>query len=140
MENFQKNLEKYAELVVKVALNIKNGQKLHIKAALENADFVRQITKLAYEQGAKKVYTDFYDPLIQRITYEMAPEEGLADFPDWQVERFDELIDEGGALLNVYALDPDLLKGVDAKRIAHFQKSFRKQIGTFPGSAIQRSH
>lgn len=131
MKNFQKNLEKYAELVVKVALNIQKGQKLHINSSIENADFVRLITKMAYEEGAKKVQTELYDPLIQRITYEMAPEEGLADFPDWNVKMFDELIDEGGALLNVYALDPDLLKGVDANRIAISRKAAGKKLGRF---------
>lgn len=131
MENFQNNLEKYAELVVKVALNIQKGQKLHINCAIENADFARLITEKAYKVGAKKVSTDFYDPMNQRLTYEMAPEEGLANFPDWQVKRFDELIDEGGALLNIYALDPDLLNGVDADRIAISRKASASKLGRF---------
>lgn len=131
MEDFQKSLEKYAELVVKVALNIQKGQKLHINAAIENADFVQNITRKAYQAGAKKVYTDLYDPMIQRITYEEAPEEGLAEFPDWRVKMFDELIDEGGALLNVAALDPDLLNGIDPERIAISRKASGNALGRF---------
>ncbi|HET7658446.1 MAG TPA: aminopeptidase [Bacillales bacterium] len=131
MENFQKNLEKYAELVVKVALNIQKGQKLHINAAIENADFVRIITEKAYKAGAKKVHAELYDPMMQRLTYELAPEEGLAEYPDWNVKMFDELIDEGGALLNVYALDPDLLKGIDADRVATARKAAGSKLGRF---------
>jgi aminopeptidase len=131
LENFQKNLEKYAELTVKVALNIQKGQKLHINAAIENADFVEIITRKAYRAGAKKVYTNLYDPIIQRITYEEAPEEGLAEFPQWKVDSFNELIDEGGAFLEVAALDPDLLKGVDSERIAISRKASGKAMQRF---------
>lgn len=45
MELFQTKLEKYAELAVKVGVNIQKGQTLVINAGLEAADFVRLITK-----------------------------------------------------------------------------------------------
>lgn len=131
MENFQENLEKYAELVVKVALNIQEGQKLRINADIENADFVRIITRKAYQAGAKKVYTNLTDPMIQRITYEEAPEEGLAEFPQWQVQAYDELIDEEGAILVIAASDPDLMKGIDPKRLAISQKATGKKMERF---------
>lgn len=131
MKDFEEKLEKYAELVVKVALNIQKGQKLRINAAIENADFVRKVTQKAYRAGAKKVYTNLYDPMIQRITYEQAPEEGLAEFPDWQVKMYDELIDEGGALLEIAALDPDLLKGVNPERIAIGRKASGNALTRF---------
>ncbi|HET7615674.1 MAG TPA: aminopeptidase, partial [Bacillales bacterium] len=77
------------------------------------------------------VYTNLYDPIIQRITYEEAPEEGLAEFPQWKVDSFNELIDEGGAFLEVAALDPDLLKGVDSERIAISRKASGKAMQRF---------
>ncbi|HET7628590.1 MAG TPA: aminopeptidase [Bacillales bacterium] len=126
MDHFETNLEKYAELVVKVALNIQEGQKLYINASIENADFVQSITRKAYRAGAKKVYPNLYDPMIRRITYEEAPKDGLAEFPQWRIDCFNELIDEGGAFLEVAALDPELLKGVDADRISIARKAEAK--------------
>ncbi|HEX7063919.1 MAG TPA: aminopeptidase [Bacillales bacterium] len=131
MENFESKLEKYAELLVKVALNIQDGQKLRINAAIENADFVRKITRKAYQAGAKKVYANLYDPMIKRITFEEAPEEGLGEFPQWEVQAYQELIDEGGALLEIAALDPDLLNGIDPERIAISRKAAGKVMGRF---------
>lgn len=131
MEDFEKQLEKYAELTVKVALNIQKGQKLRINADIENADFVRLITRKAYQVGAKKVYAHLSDPMIQRITYEEAPEEGLAEFPDWQVQAYDELIDDDGAILVIAASDPDLMKGIDPKRMAISQKAAGKKMERF---------
>ena len=45
MSNFQKNLEKYAELAVKVGVNIQKGQTLVVNTMLEGAELVRLITK-----------------------------------------------------------------------------------------------
>lgn len=118
MISFQKSLEKYAEITVKVALNIQKGQKLRITADIEHAYFVEMITRKAYDAGAKKVYTDFNDPIIQRIKYEKAPEEGLKEFPHWQIDMMDEIVEERGAFLKIYTPDPDLLKGIDPERIS----------------------
>ena len=55
MEQFERNIEKYAELAVKVGVNIQKGQVLNINADISSADFVREIAKKAYEAGAKSV-------------------------------------------------------------------------------------
>ena len=46
MENqeFEKMLEKYADVVVKVGLNLRKGQKLSIRAIIEDAPFIRKVT------------------------------------------------------------------------------------------------
>ncbi|QKY69358.1 aminopeptidase [Lentibacillus sp. CBA3610] len=131
MKSFQKKLEEYADLTIKVALNIQEGQKLRISADIENADFVELVTRKAYEAGAKKVYTDFNDPIIQRITYEKAPEEGLVEISDWQVNMFEEIVDEGGAFLKVYAPDPDFLEGIDPERIALNRRAIGKALNRY---------
>ncbi|HLR03243.1 MAG TPA: aminopeptidase [Virgibacillus sp.] len=128
MKGFQDRLEEYAELAVKVALNIQKGQKLYINADIEHAYFVEIIARKAYEVGAVKVYTDFFDPSIERLTYEKAPEEGLADYPDWKINMLEEMVDEGGALLNIYAPDPELLKDIDPERIALSRKAAGKAM------------
>jgi len=40
MKNFQKNLEKYAELAIKTGVNLQKNQELLIMAPIETADFV----------------------------------------------------------------------------------------------------
>ena len=60
---FEKNLEKYAEVILKVGLNLQPGQRLLIGGATssydgvsyENAQLVRIITKKAYQMGARLV-------------------------------------------------------------------------------------
>lgn len=45
MKNFTEKLEKYAELAVKVGVNIQQGQTLVIKTTLDAAVLVRLIAK-----------------------------------------------------------------------------------------------
>ncbi len=60
---FEKYLEKYAEVIVKVGLNLQPEQRLLIGAprqsaygvSIEIAPLVRLITKKAYQSGAKLV-------------------------------------------------------------------------------------
>ena len=54
MENFNILLEKYANLCIKVGINIQKDQPLVINAPVEGAEFVRLLAKHAYEAGPKK--------------------------------------------------------------------------------------
>ena len=48
----QKNLEKYAKLLVRNGLNIQKDQLLVVNAPIEAAEFVRIVAKQAYDEGA----------------------------------------------------------------------------------------
>ena len=52
----QKQLENYAELAVKVGVNLQKGQELVVSIPVECAEFARMVTKSAYEAGAKRVW------------------------------------------------------------------------------------
>lgn len=120
---FNNNLTKYAELAVKVGVNIQKGQYLYIAASTDAVDFVRLVTKVAYEVGAKQVFVDFTDDLVGRYRYELAPEDSFDFFPPWKVQEREWLAEQGAAFMSIVSQDPDLLKGIDPKRIAAFQKA-----------------
>lgn len=118
MERFQEQLEKYAELVVKMGINVQPGQILVVNATLEEASFVRKVVKKAYEVGAKDVYVDWADDEIRRIRLQDAPFESLKEVPTWKVRGFEQWAEEGAAFLNIYAPNPELLNEVDSERFA----------------------
>jgi len=126
MTTFEQKLEKYAELGVKVGVNIQQGQTLMINAPISTADLVRKISKKAYETGAKHVYVEWYDDELTRIKYDLAPAEAFREYPMWKVRGYEELAEQGAAFLHVVASNPDLLKGVDPERIAAFNKAAGK--------------
>ena len=53
-------------------------------------------------------------------------EETFNEFPKWISDQYVNIAKNGGAFLTIYAQDPDLLKDVDPKRVANFQKLLLK--------------
>lgn len=128
---FQQNLEEYAELVVKVGLNIQKGQPLLINTTTDTIDFTRLIVKKAYEAGAKRVEVNYTDEVNARLFYDMAPDEAFHEVPKWVVAQRDELIENKGALLWIDADNPDLLEGVAIDRISNYQKASGKALENY---------
>lgn len=121
--DFNKSLEKYAELAIKVGINIQPNQTLLIRTPIECADFVRHAVKCAYKNGAKDVFVEWSDEQCSLARYLYAPDEVFNEFPRWVSDQYVDIAKEGGAFLSIHAADPDLLKDVDPKRIANYQKA-----------------
>ncbi|WP_341300762.1 aminopeptidase [Lysinibacillus sp. FSL H8-0500] len=117
MKNFEDRLDKYAELVIKVGINIQQGQILVISASITAADFVRKVCRYAYLNGAHYVYVKWNDEKLLRLECELMSEQGLEYTPDWLVKGYEEMANEGAAFL--YILSPHLqdIKGIDPARL-----------------------
>lgn len=131
MSDFQKNLEKYAELAVKVGVNIQKGQTLVVNSMLDGAELVRLITKKAYEAGAKNVIVNFSDDTINRLKFEYADDDVFKEYPKHRAAEQNELAENGAAYLSVISSSPDLLKGIDPQRIANNQKASGQALSKF---------
>ncbi|MBA4543586.1 aminopeptidase [Thermoactinomyces daqus] len=110
-------LEKYAELAVRIGVNIQKGQTLYISAALEAAPFVRKITEVAYNDGAKNVVVDWFDDEVNRIRLLHAPEESLSNIRKGKLEDLRKDLENGAAMLTIHSPKPDYFHGVETKRI-----------------------
>ncbi|MFD3156590.1 aminopeptidase [Haloimpatiens sp. FM7330] len=123
MKNFSKLLEKYAELTIKIGVNIQNNQTLVINSPIECADFTRLLAKCAYNVGAKNVHVEWYDEQLLLIKYLNAPDETFKEFPKWKADQYEQLAKEGAAFVSIAASNPELLKDVDPKKIADSRKA-----------------
>ncbi len=120
---FEEKLEQFAELAVRVGVNIQKGQYLLINTSTDTLDFTRIVVKKAYEAGAGRVQVNLTDPEITRAFYESGAEEEFSKFPKWTVAQRHELIERKGALLWIDAEDPDLLAGISSSRISAQEKA-----------------
>ena len=118
---FEEKLQAYAELAVKVGVNIQPGQYLLVNTSVDALDFARLVVKEAYKAGAGRVHVNFSDDELDRAYFEHASDEEFNRFPEWVVKMRDELIERKGALLWIDA-DPDKLTGIPADRLATHQK------------------
>ncbi|MDR6879103.1 aminopeptidase [Bacillus sp. 3255] len=120
---FATNLEKYAELIVHVGLNIQPGQTLWVNAPILQPELVRLISRKAYDAGAKHVHIEWQDEICTQIKYKHAPDDSFNEYPAWRAQALNELADKGGAYLWIDADDPELLKDADPARIAAYSKA-----------------
>ena len=123
MKNFNDMLNEYAELCVKVGINLQKGQPLVINAPIEGAEFVRLVARHAYELGAKQVHVNWNDEVLSKMKYENAPMEVFENFPKWYADGLEEFAEDGAGFLSIYSEDPELLKEIDPKKIAANNKS-----------------
>ncbi|WP_421378584.1 aminopeptidase [Bacillus salacetis] len=123
MASKETKLERYADLLIRVGINLQEGQTLLINAPVTEADFVAQLTEKAYDAGAKNVLVDYSDENLTRLKMEKAPEEGLKDVPLWKAKGLVEMAKNNAAVLNLTSPNPTLLKGIDAKRVAVANKA-----------------
>ena len=96
---FEDKLAQYAELAVKVGVNIQPGQYLLVNTSVDALDFARVVVKKAYEAGAGRVHVQLPDDVFTRQFYENASEEEITNYPKWAALQRDELIEKKGALL-----------------------------------------
>ena len=123
MTDFQQQLMNYADLAVRVGVNIQQGQTLVVNAPITSAEFVRMIVKKAYDAGAKLVKVNWSDEIVTRLQYELAADEIFSQPPTWYAGEIIELVENGAAVLSVLAENPDLLSGISQDRIATAQKT-----------------
>ncbi len=114
----QKNLQKYAQLLVRKGINIQKDQLLVVNATVEMSAFVQEVAKAAYEAGAKNVHVEYRDDALTLIKYQMAPLETFGEAFQWRADGFEQMAKDGGAFLSLVGTDPDLLKGVDSEKVS----------------------
>ncbi|CQR56095.1 aminopeptidase [Paenibacillus riograndensis] len=123
MPQLQAQLSKYADLAVRIGVNVQPGQTLIVSAPISAAEFVRLITAKAYAIGASQVKVNWSDEFITRQLFEHAAPEVFTKPPTWFAGEITEFAENGAAFLHVIAEDPDALKGIDSERIANYQKT-----------------
>ena len=133
-ENHQALLQKYAETIVKVGLNLRKGQRLFINTWASRGvtpagrALVHEVTKAAYKAGAKYVEAIWGDEEMLRIRLQHAPADSFDEYPTHIVDAALSMIKNGDAYLSITANDPDAFSGMDTERIAAMQKVHLKHV------------
>ncbi|MED1793321.1 aminopeptidase [Brevibacillus nitrificans] len=118
MNSFEQQLHKYAELVLKVGVNLQPGQVLYLGAPLECAEFARIIVRKAYEAGATYVQVAWDDDAVTRARFDYASDESFHYYPKWIATSMEQLAETGGALLQIDVPNPELYAGIDTAKVS----------------------
>ena len=129
-------IEKYVELILKVGLKIKNGDKLVVRCPIEARDFAVECTRKAYELGAGEVVVDYRDQLISRLKYENESLDVLTDIPKHKVDKENYYMEKKAKYLSVTGSDPDAFKGVDAEKLFKSNLANSKALRDFSAKML----
>ena len=117
-------LDKYAELMIRVGLNLQPGQKLLIKGPLDKmgtplttVPLVRAIVKKAYQAQAKLVDVMWHDDDIELIRLQHAPKDSFGEYPNWRADAWHNISSKADAAIFIYGSDPSMLEGQDPEHI-----------------------
>ena len=131
-------LETYGDLAVRVALNLRPGQRLMIigplvngGVSLEAAPLVRAVAASAYRAGAELVEPVWGDEPVLLSRFRHARRESLTAVSQWLPRALVDHVTGGGAVLSIYANDPDLLAGQPAEVVGALQQAVSREVVPF---------
>ena len=126
--NFEEKLQKYAELIVKVGVNVQPGQEVVLYINVDQQPLAHLIVKEAYKAGAGKVMIKWSDTFAQRKFLEHASDEFLENVPEFAKEEAQYIANHRCCRISVMSEDPGAFGGIDQKRVAAYQSANGKAL------------
>lgn len=119
----QKTCKKYAQLITKVGVNIQKGQDVKIMASPNTAQLVEYIVEEAYKLKARKVFVEFTDERITKLGYKYQSQATLNKVEEYEIEKMKYSVDTLPCEIHIMDGDPDIMKGINAKKVANARKA-----------------
>lgn len=135
--NYQDKLQQYAELLVKVGMNIQPKQPVFIRSSVDATELTHLIVEESYKAGASDVRVVYSDPTLKCLKFEYEPVEHFetTEIKDFDVEERMNYANRGAANLALLTEDPDLLNGIDAEKLKAYQTKYAQSFkGYMEGS------
>ena len=111
-------MQKYAELIVKCGLNVKEGQEVIIRCGLDQPEFVKMCVEECYKSGASLVKVEWSYMPITKLHYDYRSLETLSEFTGVDKAEWERRVEKLSCLLWIDSDDPDGLNGTDSEKIS----------------------
>ena len=128
MYSFEDKLREYAELLVRVGVNVQKGQDIVITAQVDQAPFARMCAQAAYDAGARLVDIAWADDALSRMNYLFAAEETFDTVPEYRIRFNTDYAEKNACFLHLVSSDPENLKGVDPGRLERSHRAVGKYM------------
>ncbi len=120
--SFSKKQAAYADLLVRVGINVQPGQRVRVRAEMAHRHLAQLVTRAAYRAGADLVHVEWIDPMLDLIRLEEYTAEDLGGVPAYEMARAQEMLDDNWAVLSLVGTEfPDLFDSVDPDRMKQMQ-------------------
>jgi aminopeptidase len=140
IKDFDQILKKYADLIIKVGLNLQEGQRLFIWAQqIEVAPLVRQVVRSAYQNGCRRVSVLWNDDqeIVERLR--LAPKDSLDEFDTWKTEERFRAAERGDASLIIRGRDPEVFKDLDSEDLGLYDRVYLQNMKPYLDLAMKNA-
>lgn len=110
-------IDKFADVVLKIGVNLTKDQILLINAGLHCKELVETMASKAYDMGAKRVIVNWNDQDFSRIRYEKESIESLSEIFDYEKESRNYFVGKDVCNISIVSDNPDVFDGIDPKKI-----------------------
>ena len=135
----EEQLEKYADVVLRVGIGLRDDQDILIDANYEHAPFVSVLARRAYELGARYVDVVYGEPYARRALIQHGSEEALDWSPPWRIERLNEVERRHGARIAISGdPNPEIYADLDGGRVgrARMSKAVETSLNQVTGRTV----
>jgi len=123
---FERKLDRLAEVAVRCGLGLAPGQELVMTATLDAVPLARLITEHAYRAGASLVTTLFSDEQAALIRMRHGSDASFDAAPSWLYEGMAQAYRNGAARLAIAGSDPSLLSKEDPEKVSRVNRATSK--------------
>ena len=134
-----KTITEYAKLVVKIGVNLQEGQGLEISCPIEKKDFALALTEAGYLAGASIVRVRWSDEDFDKLNYTYAKTEVLTQIPKWLIDSKNELVEKNFCYIAVSADNPEAFKDVDSTKLFEVAKAKCKALKKYSDSIMSNA-
>jgi aminopeptidase len=123
MEPYDRLLESYARLVVRVGVNVQLGQRVEIHGEVEHAPVARALARAAYDAGAGLVSVAYVDQHVLRAQIDAGRADGLGRVLPHELEGIRAWEKDRPAIIKLAGnANPGLMTGLDPARLVASQR------------------
>lgn len=122
----EQELDRYADVIVQVGLNLQAGQRLLIRADVQTAPLVRAVARAAYSIGSPFVDVIWSDEQLSLVRVRHAPRDSFEELSAWLPAATVDYLQEGAALLSIRGDTPGLLSGQDPDAVGTMMRANAK--------------
>ena len=118
LQQFDKDFQRYAELISTHGLNVQQGQYVNISTEIVHRDFALLIAEACYDRGAILVNIEYEDTRALKLRVSKSPNADLEHVPGYIEHKYRELVEQESANLRLIGMEyPDLLAPLDPKKL-----------------------
>lgn len=113
----KKTIKSLAKAVVMSGVHVQPNEEVFVLSSVYAAELTREVVRLCYKQGAKRVHVRYRDGELDKLDYEYQSTETLTSKPSFIYEERNYFANVDGCIINIICEDPNGLKDADASKI-----------------------